>query len=326
MGDNRITQRNFICDITAPLLVSRTAHIMAALRKNNVQDLFFCARDCHSDFLVSKRLSHALPQIKPHYLFFSREARDKDANMLFKYLLQEGVASLKGSAIVDASTNGDTLKVINTLLEEHGFKPCIGYSLLYLNIYKNAPHKADSLVHSDIMNLYTNVLPNKDYQKATNTLFPEHLFSLNLHRRTTGYIEHQGKIIPLFGDDDNNGINIPDYKKLKQYNDETLLSWTDAFIKTHCIFFAENIFYQIGLPSYLHFISFPEKCYVGWLKNVQRQGNPLVKKITPLNIFHIRDSWPQASVAETLSPRISPLVIKLLNSNRLQRLLKTKRT
>ncbi|MGX8712354.1 MAG: hypothetical protein ACSW8I_01550 [bacterium] len=324
MDEEQSTQRNFVCDIVAPLLVSRVVRIMNDVQKHNIHNIFFCARDCHSEYLISKCLVQAIPQIIPHYLFFSRDSRDRDSHLLLKYLEQEGVASSEGSALVDISTNGDTLRIINSLITKDGFKACLGYYLLYLNIYKNAPHKPNRLVKSDIMNLYTNTLPHKCGKKATNTLFPEHLFSLNLHKKTIGYTEHHGKILPLFGDDDNNGLTIPNYKKYKRINDSILQEWSEAFIYTNCIYYAEDVFHYIGLPSYFQFQTSPQKEYVGWLKGIKRNGYPIVRQLSPFNILKIGHSWPQGCIAESLPPKTGQLIIRLTNSPRLHRIIKEK--
>lgn len=324
MRDASSSHVNFVCDISAPLLVARVVHIMNEIQKRNIQDIFFCARDSHSEYLISKCISIAFPNIIPHYLFISREARDKDHQLLLKYLKQEGVASKKSTAIVDASTNGDTIKIINTLLCQNGYEPCLGYSLLYLNIYKNIPHQENELIHSDLMNLYTNILPYEGFKKAMNTLFPEHLFSLNLHRKTIGYSEHYGKIAPVFGEDDNNGIQVPKYKELKRINDDILTAWAKSFIITNCTSYADNVLYQIGLPSYLKFLVSPRKEYVGWLKHIQKNGDSMVKRVSLFNFLKLGNSWVQGCLAESLPTKTSQFVIKIIDSPRFRRFFNNK--
>ena len=157
-----------------------------------------------------------------------------------------------------------------------------------------------------------------------NTLFPEHLFSLNLHKKTIGYSEHYGKIAPVFGEDDNNGIQVPQYKKLKRINDDILTAWAKSFIITNCTSYADNVLYQIGLPSYLKFLVSPRKEYVGWLKHIQKNGDSMVKRVSLFNFLKIGNSWVQGCLAESLPTKTSQFVIKIIDSPRFRRFFNNK--
>lgn len=307
-------QKNFVCDVTAPLIVTWTISIMSDAVKKGIKRLYFCSRDTHTEYLVAKSLTHIFPSLEVYYLFISRESRDKSPLLFLKYLVDVKVASTtERVGIVDATTNGSTILKINQLLTKDGYLPCHGYFFLYVNIYANTPHQMVLLTQTIIMNLYTNRNRKDLYSQSTNTLFPEHIFSLNLHSRTIGYVQKEHQIHPVFGGDDSN-IRCNDYKNYKKRNDQLVILWAKAFSKALPVQYSSYILDNIAMPTYGQFTYSPRKEYVGFLNNIQVDGKPMVALLTPINIIKKNYHWLRGCIAYTFPKDISSFLFRLLSS------------
>lgn len=298
-------QKDFVCDISAPLMVSWVLKIMADAYSHNIKRLFFFARDAHSAFLISKQLQPLYPSLETRYLFISRQSRDRDLDMLLQYLKQEGMASTtEHVAFVDICSTGTSHAIINKLLISNGYLPCTSYCLQHANIY--TINKTDNTgIRNEIMSFYTNKIGLPSMKKITNRFLPEIVFPLNLHLRTTGYCKRGEYIRPVFGKDRVEEILVSDYKNLKKSNDQLLTSFAEAFVSTGCHKYTDYIIERIAMPTFGHFTINPSRPYINYLRHFIHNGKPVVAPLNPVNVIRHNYNWLRGSLALSLPHCIS---------------------
>ncbi len=298
-------QKDFVCDVSAPLMVSWVLRVMNDARANGIRRLYFCARDTHTMFLVARRLQPLFPEVSPHYLFISRNALQQGNQALaFHYFLEKGLASKEKTAIVDSNSSGKTLRVLNQMMKQYGCDPVAGYFLV-----SDALPKETALSFHSICPRYINTLGNRKERSLTGMMvFFELVLSLNHHKRTECYEVHGSTVRPVFGPDDDDYWEIKGTgaRQAKKWNDQLVLDVCDAFVNTGLFRYSGQLFDHVVIPSLTGFFDCPQKLYLSYLRRFVLWDHPLVGPLWGNN----KGLWRRASRFYYLPSLISKWVWK----------------
>lgn len=267
-------QKAFVCDISAPLMVSWVGSVLRDSVSRGVKRVYFCARDTHTSYLIARQLQSVFPEVSVNYLFVSRNALQTDEENVFRYFSEVGLASSEKVAVVDSNSSGNSLRVINQMMVKHGCNPVLGYFLSSF-ISSNDPH----YTHPSIYPSYVKAIGNKKTRLLTGVkIFLELVFSLNYHQKTLGY-EFHGKVVrPILGNDveDLWCFKNVSNREAKKWNDQLAIHFSKAFalveLPSHC----EQLFENVAIPTLTEFIDAPRKEYLHYLRNFVWEGRPLI--------------------------------------------------
>lgn len=298
-------QKAFVCDLSAPLMVTWVFRIMEKAQRNGIKRLYFCARDTHTQFLVARRLQPLFPEMTAHYLFISREAIHADnKDEIFRYFLESGLASEDKTAIVDSNSSGETLRVLNALMKAHGCVPVAGYFMV-----SNTQPQDTDLSFSSIQPCYINSLGNRKGGLLMGMkIFFELIISLNYHQRTAGYESHGKSVRPFFGEDGDDqwfvdGMGI---RRAKKNNDQLALGFCNAFVSTGLFRYSEQLFDHFIVSSLTEFFDCPQKKYLPYLHRFVWWGRPFVGPIVGKH----KGLWRRGSLFYSLPSFLLKLIWK----------------
>ena len=296
-------QKAFVCDISAPLMISWVLRVMNDAKSHGIRRLYFCARDIHTQFLIAQRLEPLFPGLTVHYLFISREAiHVENKEDVFQFFLERGLASAQRTAIVDSNSSGETLRVLNRMMKEHGCSPVAGYYLV-------SDVKSATLSFPSIYPRYVSSLGSKRGRSLMGMkLFFELILSLNYHRKTVGY-ERRGKTMrPVFGDDadDQWCMEKQEARQAKRLNDRLALGCCSAFVDTGLYRYGDQLFEHVVIPSLTSFFDCPQKVYLRYLHRFVWWGRPFVG----LTLGKDKGLWHRGSLVYCLPGFLSKWVWK----------------
>lgn len=309
------SQKAFVCDITAPTMCFWVLKVMYDARAKGLKRLYFCARDAHTHYLIARELHDIFPDIEVKYLFISRMAL-YESPLIKDYLISVGFMDNTPKAIVDMTTSGKTLSVLNQVLMDNGSSPIKGYfwqwtaKELEKTIMKNGFN-----VDYEIMGLYLGLMTRRKTKRLVGMVgFFEPFCSFNLHSKTIGYEYHGSFVRPIFGDDSKYGedwvcVNNS-HRIVKRNNDKTAVMYTDAIKKTGLIEHALDLYSNISIPTLADFVSYPRKEYVEYLRCFLWWGQPFVGRMLGLN----KGVWKRGNWAYSLPRLILNSVYQLLPS------------
>lgn len=310
----------FVCDLAAPVMVAWTCRVMADATRRGIRKLYFCARDCHPEFLIARSLQPLFPGVEPHYLFVSSGSLYNDSPIRFDYLLQEGVADREGRvAIVDSGSTGRSLHVVNELLSAHGYPKVSSYLLWYANAYLSRLEPEYS-VTVELEEFYTRYMAQPEIHKVTCVCtFIERIFPMNFHSRTAGYERRKdGRIRPVFDSTRNgDGIALNDFRNKKKQSDHLLMQYADAFSRVQLHHYAYETLHQAVLPAFGRFLLHPERPYVDWLHGFRYEGKPYVERL-----WRDKGCWQRGSLAYSLPKTLWRWIDSLSSSRSIRRLKK----
>ncbi len=267
-------QTAFVCDITAPLMVSWVLTIMADAQRRGICRLYFCARDMHTPYLIAKHLHKFITGPSPQYLFISREAlAHQDNESVDVFLRNKGVISNEAIAIVDSNGTGHSIQIINKIAKKYFNHPIIGYYLI-----ANTSLSYAALVNPVVTTAYTDVIGNGLTRRLPGMkLLYELMLSLNHHKKTKGYVLCHDKATPVLGEDSDDNWYIKGGTRLaKRHNDVMAIAYAEAFINTGLHLHAPKIFEEIAIPSLSNFVHHPHKKYLKFMNRFIWWGKPFV--------------------------------------------------
>ena len=274
-------QNGFVCDISAPLMVTWVLRVLNDASRRGIKRLFFCARDVHSEYHIARRFSVLFPEIEIKYLFISEPSLYESENRV-EYFRSVDLASEIPTAIVDSCTSGKTLSILNELFRENEINVIRGYFFVHMPIQNNRFSYVDnSLVTYEFVSNYLENVGKKRVKRISGMrIFYELLFSLNFHKKTMRYEYHGDKIRPEFAKDieddwDFIGASV---RAVKKNNDNLLLEIAEAVMLTGLTCFYNEIFENIAQQTLADFISYPRKEYLEYLNHYYWNGMPFVEK------------------------------------------------
>ncbi len=275
-------QKAFVCDISAPLMVSWVMNIMSDAHQRGIRRLYFCARDTHSEYLIACRLKPLYPEVEIRYLFISGPALYKSP-LCVDYLIQEGFADKISMGIVDTCTSGKTLNVLNQHLSDLGLKPVFGYFLIQMISPDGQIQPDTDLARYSLKASYIEVVAHRKVKRIGGMrILPELLFSLNYHKKTYGYEYHCELLRPIFKDDDDDQWEFDGQcpQIMKRNNDTILSKFTDAFVQVGLHQYSADIFNSLTLKMFTEYIDYPRKEYLNYLHHFIWWGHPFVGSIS----------------------------------------------
>lgn len=308
-GDNN--QKLFVSDLSAPLIISWVTRIMKDAQHRGIEQLFFCARDAHSEYLVAQRLQPLFPNIKVKYLFVSRESMYNNNNLLLEYLQSIGVTNGKSSAIVDIVSTGKSSRIINDLLSKNNLPTIYSYYLFRLNI-ESDHHISSSytlLNNVTIESTYALLHDPNWLRFNEQRVFFEILFTLNFHKKTIGYTKRANHITVNLATDTSDSWFIDNVRQKKRDNDKLLIAYTDAFINCKLVDYADDIIETIALPTWSSFIQYPKRIYLDYLHELHINGKPFITEFNLLKPDNCR--WRRGSIVYSLPKKHADMLFKL---------------
>lgn len=274
-------QNGFVCDISAPLMVTWVLRILNDASRRGIKKLFFCARDVHSEYLIARRFSASFPEIEIKYLFISGPSLYESENRL-DYFRSVGLASEIPTAIVDSCTSGKTLSILNELFRVNGIPNVRGYFFVHMPIQNMEISYSDNtlVTYENVSNYLENVGKKKVKRISGMRIFYELLFSLNFHKKTMAYKYHGERIRPEFAvDKEDDWCFVGDSSRLvKKNNDTLLLGIANAMMVAGMTDYCNEIFENIAQQTLADFISYPRKEYLEYLNHYYWNGKPFVEK------------------------------------------------
>lgn len=313
-------QKAFVCDITAPLMVSWVLHVMTDAQQRGIQHLYFCARDMHTPYLIARKLQSLFPTIKVQYLFISMQALATDEVLLYNFFKQAGVLSSNKVALVDSNSSGNTLIKLNSIATKYHLTQLSGYYIMGWNPSKTLSPSIDDLnsLEYRFFPAYLDCITPSFVRRLTGMrIIYELVLSLNFHKRTVGYECRKNVIRPIFAADTDDIWYVKgiDQKTAKQHNDTLTISFSDAFAVTGLYSFSKEILSQIVTPTLVKYIDRPEKTYLHYLHRFVWWGKPFVGRLHG----HNKGVWKRGSIFYTLPQFLASPLRHILASPTLRR-------
>lgn len=274
------TQKAFVCDVSAPLMVSWVLYMMDDAQKRGIRRLYFCARDVHTPYLVARRLKPLYPDVEARYLFISMQAM-RSEEVLCEYLKQEGVLSKESVALVDSNSSGNTMIRINAMANRRHLKAVHGYYLTGWNPSVKLIPTPEDLENIQYLNfpLYAGAVSVSAVKRLSGMrILFELVLSLNYHQRTVGYERHGTCMRPVLETDteDKWWLDGADVRQAKRNNDAMALAFADALVSTGLHHYPKELLSQIAVPMLVEFVDRPNRKYLRYLHQFVWQGKPLV--------------------------------------------------
>ena len=267
--------KSFVCDLTAPLMVSWVVSILEDALCQGIKRIYFCARDTHSEFLIAQTLTKhhvRYNSLSVHYLFVSTESIN--SYLCLNYFIQEGLASKKEKvAIVDTRGRGFFINKINSIISNGGYNRAYPYllQLCYSEDFVQA-----EIATQNGMSIFHNIAYTRTSKNRSNAITDigwmlENVLSLNYHSKTEGYYSLSDKTIPVFQKGENE-ISVPNIRTYKQQQDKLIIQYAKAY--STCCFPAINnlILSSIIVPTLSNFASAPHKKYLKFLSLISLYG------------------------------------------------------
>lgn len=287
------THTDFVLDIIAPFYCSWMYMVLEDAQRNGINRLYFCARDAYQIHKIAQVMQSLFPEVGIEYVYMSRKALYNEENDAAKiaYYEQIGLATKSDKvAIVDTTTSGKTLVVLNEFLTAHGCKEVTAYYYLLWNKVEGVDR---SKYHVQVYDEYCHTNPNF-YRLLSNLFIFENFFGLSKDKKTIDYqIDKNGIAKPIFSDE------------LKEEDCVTIdgIDWATIHARILCAYaqeyeqlglgrFSKEIFELYGNAIVANFFAFPRKEYLNALENyyyfseLENKLYPYIKKIyNPLELI-----------------------------------------
>ena len=275
-------QKAFVCDISAPLMVSWVLNIMADAQQRGIRRLYFCARDVHTEYLIAKQLQPMFPRVEVRYLFISGPALYK-CSLCLDYLNQEGLNDGTPVAIVDSCTSGETLRTMNRLIRQNGGEPVHGYFLVQMSPSSNKENEPSEVAHYELQTGYLDAVASRAARRIGGMrIMPELIFSINFHKKTYGYEYHGRYLRPVFKDDDDDQwlFDNNDVRTMKRHNDTLLSKYANSIVSAGLIPHSKPILDFLAFPTLTDYLDCPRKEYLRYLLHFFWWNKPFVGHIS----------------------------------------------
>ena len=277
-------QKAFVCDITAPLMVSWVLHMMKDAQTKGIKRLYFCARDVHTEFLIARQLQPLFPKVEARYLFISSESLKCEEDLLIPWFLEVGVLTDDKVALVDSNSSGKTLININALAAKLSRELVSGYYLMGWTPNEQLHPTLEDNNRMEYMAfpLYAKAVSTSSVKKTIDVrIVYELLFSVNYHKKTVSYWHNGERMRPMFNQDDVDSWNFAGQgnRKAKSDNDQLCLKFSKAMLKTSLSLYAEELFKNVSFPTLAAFIDRPLRQYLHYLHRFEWWGRPFVGKM-----------------------------------------------
>lgn len=282
------THTDFVLDIVAPFYCSWIYQVLADAQKRGIKRLYFCARDAYQIHKIAQIMQPYFPQVGVEYVYISRAALYKQDNAEAKlaYYKQIGLATTDDVAIVDTTTSGKTLCVLNDFLRSYGCNEVTAYYFILWN-------KVDGIDREKYnVQLYDAYVTQSNAYKRIISII-ENFFGLNNERPTINYtLAEDGIACPVFSNQMMaEDVEVRENADWVNIHSMLLTEFAKIFMQLQLGRNAPSIFEHMGIKTIFQFYLKPEKQYVQALTNMyfkDKQGNmhEYIEKITnPLHLL-----------------------------------------
>lgn len=313
------THTDFVLDIIAPFYCSWIYQVLEDAQKNGIKRLYFCARDAYQIHKMAQVMQPYFPQVDVKYVYISRAAlyKQDNADAKIAYYKQIGLATTDNVAIVDTTTSGKTLVVLNDFLRSNGSNEVKAYYFILWNKVDGVDRRKYNVQAYDAYIGYSNV-----YKRVISII--ENFFGLNNEQPTIDYAFEGNVASPIFSHQMMaEDIEIRENKDWVNIHSMLLTEFAKIFMQLQLGGNAPSLFENIGIKTIFYFYKRPEKNYVQALANMyfmDKQGNvhEYVEKIT--NPLHLLKSnrkmiWWEGSLYNTYPEWLIKLVKTLKSLN-----------
>lgn len=303
------THTDFVLDIVAPFYCSWIYQVMNDAQKRGIKRLYFCARDAYQIHKIALTMQLYFPEVGVEYVYISRAALYKEDNTEAKlaYFKRIGLATTTDKvAIVDTTTSGKTLIVLNEFLKSCGCKEVTSYYFLLWNKVNGVDRTKYDVQVYDQYDIYRN-----GYLRRYPIF--ENLFSLNKELSTIDYAYDNGIAGPVFTQKKMLGdVEIRDDVDWVSVHSQLLVDFTHLFMRLREFTYANLIFDNIGIRSLRQFCHKPIRNYVTALSNmyyIDQDDKREYVYIKKLNVFRRRKNdadfrWWEGAFCYTFHPII----------------------
>ncbi len=265
-GTEWTTHTDFVLDIVAPFYCSWIYQVMEDAQKRGIKRLYFCARDAYQIHKIALAMQPYFPEVGVEYVYMSRAAlyKEDNADAKLAYFRRIGLASTTDKvAIVDTTTSGKTLIVLNEFLTSCGCNEVTAYYFVLWNKVEGVDRNKYNVQIYDAYDV-----TGKLFLKTLISVF-ENFFSLNNERPTIDYAFVDDIAVPKYGQDKMaEDIEIRDDIDWVKIHTELLTDYTAVFMQFRLGKYADMIFEQIGMKTIKLFCDRPEKQYARALENM----------------------------------------------------------
>lgn len=307
------SRKKFIIDIIAPLYCSFLFQVFSNAQNNGIKKMFFLARDTYQLYKVATIINTQYPDIEIKYLPISRNPLyHGDQKILLDYLVQEGLAEKETKcAIIDTSSSGQTITIINKLLDENNYnKINVSNLLLHIN-----PQQFASISDGDYFAYISQSWEKNDYIEC---VLIESIFSTNNEKRVSNLIRSGEQILAEYDiNPQNSDVIQENAQELQLMQSELLKNYTNHFIICRLYNYSSSILYDIALPTLFSFLQKPFKDYSYFLKDCKVKDNDItIPFVAEQNVLHFirhrgNDTfWKRATVFLNLPNVLLPFYIK----------------
>lgn len=310
---------DFVLDIIAPFYCSWIYQVLADAQKRGIKRLYFCARDAYQIHKIALAMQSQFPEVGVEYVYISRVALYKEDNVEAKlaYYKQIGLASQTYKvAIVDTTTSGKTLMVLNEFLKSNGCNEVTAYYYLLWNKVDGVDREKYNV---RVYDQY--VYQNARFNRLLDHLFVfENFFGLSKDKKTIDYtFDKRGTAVPVFTDqllhEDCKIIDSIDWISV---HEKLLVLYAQEYLKMGLGDYARQIFESIGNATVSRFFARPEKQYLSALEDFYFLGNmnddfyPCIKRIVnPLELMGGKRKyyWRRGSIYYTLPKWLTKIIL-----------------
>lgn len=311
------THTDFVLDIIAPFYCSWIYQVLEDAQKKGIKRLYFCARDAYQIHKIALAMQPYFPEVGIEYVYMSRVALYNEDNEIAKlaYFKYIGLATKDNVAIVDTTTSGKTLMVLNAFLKKNGYNEATAYYFLLWNKVEGINR---AMYNVQVYDAYET---NRNAYMQLYALF-EIFFALNNEQSTADYAIDNGIAKPVFSQKKMaDEIEIKDRVDWVTIHSQLLVKYAQSYVDLHLARFSKRIFESIGLKCLVQFYDKPMHEYVMALANmyikikdcdrellfVRKIYNPMCL-VGPLRDF----VWLKGSLFYSYSEKVSNLVYRFL--------------
>lgn len=302
-------RRDFVLDLIAPLYCTFVYHVLSDAVMHGLKRVFFCARDTYQMYRLAITMQSVYPELEIRYLKISRSALyEGDIDLRMRYFIQEKLASkTEKCAIVDTTSSGKTVKVINEELLSNGYLPVSAY---YLLKWDDQNINMNGIRFDSIMRQYYFGDDRGIYFTPESVLLLENFYSTNNERRTVNYaVDEEGNIQPVYSEDVGFQDAIQDDVELwQEYEASMLKDYYNSMRQLGLLNYAAQILEMISIPSLCRFLEKPIKHYLPALTGYKVYTNkngfvPYVRKESFFRLLRTRgvdSGWKQGTIVYNL--------------------------
>ena len=256
------THTDFVLDIIAPFYCSWMYQVLADAQKQGVKRLYFCARDAYQIHKIALAMQPLFPEVGIEYVYMSRKAlyNEENAEAKLAYYKQIGLATTDKVAIVDTTTSGKTLIVLNEFLTAH---KCTEVTAYYYLLWNKVDGVDRTKYNIQVFDQYCNTNHNC-YRLLSNLFIFENFFGLSKDQKTVDYaLDDRGCAVPVFSDElKKEDCVTTDGIDWASIHAQILSNYAQEYVKLGLDRFSKEIFEQYGNATVADFFASPRKEYL----------------------------------------------------------------